>query len=113
MRPSPQRAKRGRQPLQGRVQGPRLRGLGDDHLHREGQTHGAGRRGPADVGHHRLGLLVEADDARVEAGRQVEEDRVHQDAHRVRIDALRDPDGRHQVQAVQVEQGHGGRRDSS
>jgi len=41
--------------------------------------------------------------ARLENGRQAEKDQLQQDAHRVRADALRDADGRHQIQTLEAE----------
>ena len=49
-----------------------------------------------------LGALVDTDDARTAAGGEAEEDGLHQDAHRVRADALRDAHGRHQIKEVKI-----------
>ena len=43
---------------------------------------------------------MDTDDVRTAAGGEAEEDRLHQDADRVRVDAIRDADGRHPVQEV-------------
>ena len=44
---------------------------------------------------------MDTDDARTAARGEAEEDRLHQDPHRVRADAVRDADGRHPLQEVQ------------
>jgi len=56
---------------------------------------------------------VDPNDARAAARGEAEEDGLHEDAHRVRVDALRDSDGRHPLAEVQAQQGDGGRRDSA
>ena len=38
---------------------------------------------------------------------QAEENRLHQDPYRVRIDAVRNADGRHSISPLQIEQGDG------
>lgn len=47
---------------------------------------------------------------RAEARGPTEEGLLQPPPDRVRAHPLRDPDGRHQVQEVQAEQGHGGRQ---
>ena len=41
---------------------------------------------------------------------ETEEDRLHQDPDRVRVDPVRDVDGRHTISALQIKQSDGGWR---
>lgn len=56
------------------------------------------------------GETVGASDTRAEARRAAEEGLLQSHPHRVPADAVRDPHGRHTVEALQAEQGHGGRQ---
>ena len=46
---------------------------------------------------HRSGAPMDPDDARAATGGEAEEDGLHKDADRVRVDAVRDADGRYPI----------------
>lgn len=56
------------------------------------------------------GPSVDSDDERTAAWGQAEENQSYQDSHRVRVDTLRNADGRHSISPIQIEQGDGRRR---
>ena len=97
---SPRTSLRGWHSLPRRVPGPGQRGGGADHLHGEGagqQVPGGDWQWAGPARHPGLGPALGPGHTRAQERREAEEDRVHQDTHRVWTDAIRDSDGWHPI----------------